>query len=398
MHRSAMPTRPVAAGQAGVRRGGPLLARRARAQLRAAARLRLAAPAARPAIGWQRQRLQRGLHQQWPTRTSFQATRADRGQQPARRSTASHCATPPSSTASTTPSATRPSAATHAGAAAPTSSGTPRGPSCRGTTCRAQRHARRVGHPPAAPRGVRPRHRVRRLRHDPRAQLLRHQPLVMGLRDVEPVKNAQFEPKRTHAPHCARPTLAPSVARAQRPRRDAGLAPAALPQGLHLTACSANKAQTCNSQINRADRGASTFNLDRQVGLTFRRSRWTSTGTRWPRSCAKTREPKQRRGPIGRAILRPSAVAAARETQDVPGRRAVGLRLRPRPGPRNGPRSDLDLPPEPANGTRRKLYVNAEGVFDLDNMLRYTKATDDWLKVTDRYWGLTREQSRCAST
>ena len=135
----------------------------------------------------------------------------------------------------------------------------------------AQRHARRVGHPPAAPRGLRPEHRERRLRPDQRAHLLRLEPVELGLRDVLAARMRSSNQHHAHRTHThARQThpFPPDCACAATPTC-AGLAPAALPQGVHVTACSANKGQTCKSQINRATVGDN-FDFATQVAEQFR--------------------------------------------------------------------------------------------------------------------------------
>ena len=181
-----------------------------------------------------------------------------------------------------------------------------------------------------------------------------------------------------------------------------------------MTACSANKAQTCNSQINHMSGGV-TFNLDRQVGLTFKaeqEARYRNALATKLHEDARAKERQKNREAVGNFFV-DTGKDIGKFFTGVFGRRLWQLHARRKTSPVDpeldpemdydfdpgldpemdhdlGP--DLDLPPEPANGTRRKLYVNAEGVFDVENMLKYTKATDDWLKVTDRYWGLTREQ------
>ena len=182
-----------------------------------------------------------------------------------------------------------------------------------------------------------------------------------------------------------------------------------------MTACSANKAQTCNSQINRASGGVNfqpgpSGRLDLQAeqdGQVQERAGHEAARRRASQGAAEE--------PGGRwQFLRGHCKDIGKFFTGVFGRRLWQLHARRKTSPVDpeldpemdydfdpgldpemdhdlGP--DLDLPPEPANGTRRKLYVNAEGVFDLDNMLRYTKATDDWLKVTDRYWGLHGSES-----
>ena len=54
------------------------------------------------------------------------------------------------------------------------------------------------------------------------------------------------------------------------------------------------------------------------------------------------------------------------------------------------------LEEESANLTaseHRKLYVDKNGVFNLDAMIEETAAQGDLLKVTDRYYGLTKAEA-----
>ena len=221
----------------------------------------------------------------------------------------------------------------------------------------------------------------------------------MGLRHEQPVKNAQFEPTHTHThthTHHAHQTHAfcPRLTRAcSRVRSDPKVTP-----GWHrllylkaftVTACAANKDQTCNSQINRATVGVN-FNLDFAVAQTFQREQIDKFRNALSKKLrAEARQ--NSRGPIGRAIFgrRLWQLHEKRDAADEPSADE----------PEDGSFDDtvddpVDKPPvEPRNESHRKLYVNSEGVYDLDSMLRDTEAGGDWLKVTDRYWGLSKSES-----
>ena len=175
---------PLALGQEGVRRGGPLVARRPRARLCAAARLRLAAAAARPGVRRRRRRrrLPRGLHQRGHGQRIHGRPHRPRQVQPAVALPRSHLQSdvqvqhqgrhrrPAHWRQQCGPHRLHPRRVDRQ--AAPVGH------------VRGQRPARRVGHPPAALGGVRPRHRVGWVRHDHPAHLLRLEPVELGLRDV----------------------------------------------------------------------------------------------------------------------------------------------------------------------------------------------------------------------
>jgi len=150
-----------------------------------------------------------------------------------------------------------------------------------------------------------------------------------------------------------------------------------------LTACSANKAQTCNSQINRASGGVN-FDLDATVARTFRQEQEAKYRNALADKLRKDARAKARReytpfSSFGRRLWQLHAKRAAPE---------VDVHFDPDSVVDLGP--DLDPPFQRKNESRRELYVNADGVFDLDSMIDYTQASDDWLKVTDRYWGMKR--------
>jgi hypothetical protein len=156
-------------------------------------------------------------------------------------------------------------------------------------------------------------------------------------------------------------------------------------KGFTLTACSANREQTCNSHINRATLGVD-FPLDERVANAFyeeqRLKYQDALATKLAKEAKEAEREREKK-------------AARDYYKNLFGRRLSQRRaLRAR---RNTSRDDaeldaeLDPPRAPANGTRRELYINADGVFDLDAMIRWTAAHDEWLKVTDRYWGLGRE-------
>ena len=117
-----------------------------------------------------------------------------------------------------------------------------------------------------------------------------------------------------------------------------------------LTACSANKDQTCNSAINRATVGDN-FDLDTEVARAFRKEQFE----RFEDKLAEQLRSEQ----------------PARYSY-TPFPSLFGRRLE-----------------EP----RRKLYVDKNGVFNLDAMIEETAAQGDLLKVTDRYYGLTRAEA-----
>lgn len=108
-----------------------------------------------------------------------------------------------------------------------------------------------------------------------------------------------------------------------------------------LAACSANKDQVCKSQINRATVGDN-FDFATQVADAFRAEQMTK----------------------------------------FEGHLATQLRS-------EKPRQEDTQERE----ERRKLFVSPDGVYDLDAMISATEASADMLKVTDRYWGLSREQA-----
>ena len=150
--------------------------------------------------------------------------------------------------------------------------------------------------------------------------------------------------QHTHTTHThARQTHACLFARAQRPRRRAGLAPAALPQGVH--ARRVQRQQGADVQVGRstARPWARTLTLPRGGRRVPDASRWSGTRT-----------------DAGHSSWRASEAARSR-------------------------------PHAPAG--RRKLFVSPEGVYDLDAMIRATEADGDLLDVTDRYWGLSREEA-----
>lgn len=124
-----------------------------------------------------------------------------------------------------------------------------------------------------------------------------------------------------------------------------------------VSACSANKNQICNSGINRATVGEN-FDLDREVAEAFVNEQ---TDKHRNALSKKLRDEKPK---SGRRLLQLPSVTRRR-----------GKQLHER---------------------MRKLYVDSEGVFNLDDMRESTKVggTDEiFMKVTDRYWGLTRAEA-----
>ena len=104
------------------------------------------------------------------------------------------------------------------------------------------------------------------------------------------------------------------------------------------TACSANKGQTCKSQINRATVGDN-FDFATQVAAQFQTEQLQKYENR------------------------------------------LGTQLRP------------GLPLGSTN-LRRKLFVSPDGVYDLDAMISATEADPDLVAAgVDRYWGLSREEA-----
>jgi hypothetical protein len=104
------------------------------------------------------------------------------------------------------------------------------------------------------------------------------------------------------------------------------------------TACSANKGQTCKSQINRATVGDN-FDFATQVAAQFQTEQLQKYENR------------------------------------------LGTQLRP------------GLPLGSTNA-RRKLFVSPDGVYDLDAMISATEADPDLVAAgVDRYWGLSREEA-----
>ena len=108
-----------------------------------------------------------------------------------------------------------------------------------------------------------------------------------------------------------------------------------------LAACSANRDQTCKSQINRATVGDN-FDFATQVATAFQAEQMTKFEDQLATQL-RSEKPRQE------------------DTQE--------------------------------REERRKLFVSPDGVYDLDAMLSATEASGDMLKVTDRYWGLSREQA-----
>ena len=108
------------------------------------------------------------------------------------------------------------------------------------------------------------------------------------------------------------------------------------------TACSANKGQTCKSQINRATVGDN-FDFATRVAEQFR----TEQLARYEDQLATQLRPEL---PLGSTNLRKRA--------------------------------------------RRKLFVSPDGVYDLDAMISATEADPDLVEAgVDRYWGLSREEA-----
>jgi hypothetical protein len=162
---------------------------------------------------------------------------------------------------------------------------------------------------------------------------------------------------RTLAHIHSRLTLAP------RARSDPDVAPG-WHRLLHLkaftvSACSANSNQVCKSGINRATLGEN-FNLDGAVAQAF----VNEQAKRLENALAKKlRDEKPKKSFV----------------QSLWGRRLSQLRSA-----------------GSERGARRELYVNADGVFDLDGMREWTKVgghDEIFMKVTDRYWGLSREEA-----
>jgi hypothetical protein len=114
-----------------------------------------------------------------------------------------------------------------------------------------------------------------------------------------------------------------------------------------LAACSANKGQTCKSEINRATTGEN-FEFATLVAQEFQKEQ----------------------------------VARFRDAL------ATKMGLKPKPG-----EDPILLTPSGAESRRRKLFVSPDGVYDLDAMLEATEADGAMLQVTDRYWGLSREEA-----
>ena len=110
-----------------------------------------------------------------------------------------------------------------------------------------------------------------------------------------------------------------------------------------LAACSANKGQTCKSEINRATVGEN-FEFATQVAEAFQ----------------------------------------AEQVDKY--KDALSTKLRT-----ELPRKE-DLEREQSRA-RRKLFVSPDGVYDIDAMISATEASGDLLQVTDRYWGLSRDEA-----
>ena len=118
-----------------------------------------------------------------------------------------------------------------------------------------------------------------------------------------------------------------------------------------LGACSSNKGQTCKSAINRETLGEN-FDFATAVAAEFRREQ------------------------VDRHKDALATVLAEKQSQAVA--------ADPAEAARSNSRTHLG---------RRKLFVSPEGVYDLDAMIRATEADGDLLDVTDRYWGLSREEA-----
>tara|TARA_B110000858_G_C17807941_1_gene479055 strand:- start:129 stop:2324 length:2196 start_codon:yes stop_codon:yes gene_type:complete len=139
---------------------------------------------------------------------------------------------------------------------------------------------------------------------------------------------------------------------------------------LHLKAftvgaCSANKAQTCNSKINRITVGEN-FDLDHAVMKAF----------------------VEEQVDVHRDALAKKLVEEARQRERIEKKRLEEERKRERES--KGRR----LVHGNESSDHRKLYVNKHGVFDLDGMISETSADNfpNFMKVTDRKWGLTRSE------
>lgn len=145
---------------------------------------------------------------------------------------------------------------------------------------------------------------------------------------------------------------------------------------LHLKAftvgaCSANKNQICNSDINRLTHGVN-FNLDQAVAQTFVNEQVDRLRNKLVQ---KLRE--ERRSKNGRRLS--STIPTIPAIPTIP---------------------TIPTIPDTLNVSdsvsHRALYVRADGVFDIEGMRAYAsmhKNDEIFLKVTDHYWGLTSEEA-----
>jgi hypothetical protein len=129
-----------------------------------------------------------------------------------------------------------------------------------------------------------------------------------------------------------------------------------------LGACSSNKGQTCKSGINRETVGEN-FEFATAVAAEFRREQVD----------------RHKDALATKLAEKPSAAVAADPAEVVRSRQRIHL--------------DASFFEDLHLYRNRKLFVSPEGVYDLDAMIRATEADGDLLDVTDRYWGLTREEA-----
>ena len=138
-----------------------------------------------------------------------------------------------------------------------------------------------------------------------------------------------------------------------------------------VSACSANKAQTCKSEINRATVGEN-FDFATLVAAEFKREQEDRLKNAMATSLAQRQS---------------QAVSEDPEEQERSRSRYSGRMLAQRRTAEDGPHRAI------SEHARRALFVSPDGVYDLDAMITATQADGDMLEVTDRYWGLSREEA-----
>ena len=138
-----------------------------------------------------------------------------------------------------------------------------------------------------------------------------------------------------------------------------------------LSACSANRGQTCKSEINRATVGEN-FDFATAVAAEFKREQ----EDRYRNALSSKMAEKQSRSVVANA----AEAVRNRLRSFIPSRRGLSQR-------KESKHRAL------SEHVRRSLFVSPDGVYDLDAMISATRADGPFTQVTDRYWGLSREEA-----